>query len=432
MISIAADCWSPSLGGGLISGLDRIITARMQSRIGPPVLAGFLRRHQAAGQGPMVVNVWQAFCAYAYISAASIAVVLFFLKSDLLLILFVQAVGAIFVVVGALSSTSPYSQVGAHRELLQILAYEPLMILVMIGIYLKPAASSSRTSRLASATDAQAALSVRRARLRPDHQAAQVALRPLHLPPRAPGAGQGAAHGFSGPFLALTEIGHWYEVVLLLGLCTLFWSTQLDRDAGPARVDLFPGDPHRQRHLAHEVALDAELRLGRRADPLARQSHLASSGITPMQALKRFVNGLRAKSPWILHFDCGSCNGCDIEVLACLTPRLRRGAVRRSSTSGNRNTPISSWSRARSTTATRSVLANLYDQMPEPKIVVAIGACGLSGGIFRDAYNVVGGIDKVIPVDVYVPGCAAQPEAIIDGVVLGLQKLQGLGEAKGA
>ena len=71
----------------------------------------------------------------------------------------------------------------------------------------------------------------------------------------------------------------------------------------------------------------------------------------------------------------------------------------------------------------KKVLANLYSQMPDPKVVVAIGACGLSGGIFREAPNVVGGVDKVIPVDAYVPGCPAKPEAIIDGVVLSLDKL---------
>jgi ech hydrogenase subunit C len=70
------------------------------------------------------------------------------------------------------------------------------------------------------------------------------------------------------------------------------------------------------------------------------------------------------------------------------------------------------------------VLRNLYDQIPDPKVVVAIGACGLTGGIFREAYNVVGGVDKVIPVDVYVPGCPAKPEAIIDGVVLSLEKFK--------
>ena len=61
--------------------------------------------------------------------------------------------------------------------------------------------------------------------------------------------------------------------------------------------------------------------------------------------------------------------------------------------------------------------------MAEPKVVIAMGACGTSGGVFREAYNVVGGVDKVIPVDVYVPGCAVKPEAIIDGVVTALGKL---------
>ena len=74
----------------------------------------------------------------------------------------------------------------------------------------------------------------------------------------------------------------------------------------------------------------------------------------------------------------------------------------------------------------RKVLTNLYQQMPDPKIVVAIGACGLSGGIFREAYNVVGGVDQVIPVNVYVPGCPPKPEAIIDGVVLALEKFSSL------
>ena len=62
----------------------------------------------------------------------------------------------------------------------------------------------------------------------------------------------------------------------------------------------------------------------------------------------------------------------------------------------------------------------IYDQMPEPKVVVAVGICANNGGIFRECYNVMGGVDTVIPVDVYVPGCAARPEAIIDGVVKGL------------
>jgi ech hydrogenase subunit C len=69
------------------------------------------------------------------------------------------------------------------------------------------------------------------------------------------------------------------------------------------------------------------------------------------------------------------------------------------------------------------VLRNLYDQMPEPKVVIVVGSCGCSGGVFHNCPNVIGGVDQVIPVDVYIPGCAARPEAIIDGVVLGLKVL---------
>jgi Ni,Fe-hydrogenase III small subunit len=77
------------------------------------------------------------------------------------------------------------------------------------------------------------------------------------------------------------------------------------------------------------------------------------------------------------------------------------------------------------------VLENIYDQMPHPKAVVAVGACACAGGIFRECYNVLGGIDKVIPVDVYVPGCSPKPEAIIDGIVMALAKLEEMSHAMG-
>jgi ech hydrogenase subunit C len=72
---------------------------------------------------------------------------------------------------------------------------------------------------------------------------------------------------------------------------------------------------------------------------------------------------------------------------------------------------------------TARVLKNLYDQIADPKMVIAVGTCSISGGVFHNCYNVLGGVDKVVPVDVYIPGCAARPEAIIDGVVMALQKL---------
>lgn len=135
------------------------------------------------------------------------------------------------------------------------------------------------------------------------------------------------------------------------------------------------------------------------------------------------INTSRAKSPWVVHFDCGSCNGCDIEVLACLTPLYDVERFGILNIGNPKHADILLVTGAVNPRNER-VLRNVYEQMPEPKVVVAIGACACTGGIFADCYNVVQGADKVIPVDVYVPGCAARPEAIIDGVVLGLQKFQ--------
>ena len=124
-----------------------------------------------------------------------------------------------------------------------------------------------------------------------------------------------------------------------------------------------------------------------------------------------------------MHYDASSCNGCDIEVLACLTPVYdveRFGII---NTGDPKQADIFLVTGAVND-QNKEVVKQLYDQMPEPKVVVAVGICACSGGIFKDCYNILGGVDKVIPVDVYVPGCAARPEAIIDGVVKGLDVLE--------
>ena len=130
-----------------------------------------------------------------------------------------------------------------------------------------------------------------------------------------------------------------------------------------------------------------------------------------------------SKSPWIIHYDASSCNGCDIETLACLTPMYdveRLGVV---NTGNPKHADIFLVTGAVNEQS-RDVICNIFNQMPEPKVVVAVGACAATGGIFQDCYNISGGVDTVIPVDVYVPGCAARPEAIIDGVVQSLAVLE--------
>jgi ech hydrogenase subunit C len=130
-----------------------------------------------------------------------------------------------------------------------------------------------------------------------------------------------------------------------------------------------------------------------------------------------------SKSPWILHYDATSCNGCDIEVLASLTPMYdveRFGIIN----TGNPKHADIFVITGSVNEQNREVVRNLYEQIPNPKVVVAVGICACSGGVFRECYNVAGGIDKIIPVDVYVPGCAARPESIIDGIVTALGILE--------
>jgi ech hydrogenase subunit C len=139
------------------------------------------------------------------------------------------------------------------------------------------------------------------------------------------------------------------------------------------------------------------------------------------------------KSPWIMHYDGSSCNGCDIEVLACLTPMYdveRFGVIN----TGNPKHADILLITGSVNEQNVDIVKNLYDQMADPKVVVAVGICACSGGIFAECYNVKGGVDKVIPVDVYVQGCAARPESIIDGVVKALgvieEKKRAMNEVK--
>ncbi len=123
-----------------------------------------------------------------------------------------------------------------------------------------------------------------------------------------------------------------------------------------------------------------------------------------------------SRSPWLLHYDGSSCNGCDIEVLACLTPVYdaeRFGVVN----TGNPMHADILLITGGINSQNASVVEQIYAQMPNPKVVCAVGTCACTGGVFKDCYNIKGGADTVIPVDIYVPGCAARPQSIIDGIV---------------
>lgn len=129
------------------------------------------------------------------------------------------------------------------------------------------------------------------------------------------------------------------------------------------------------------------------------------------------------KSPWVFHLSTGSCNNCDIEVLDCLTPRFdieRFGMVL-----------VGSVRHADVFLCTGSVnrkciprIKQIYQEAPKPIVVVAIGECSLSRGMFIHSYNCPVPLDRILPVDVYIPGCPPKPEAIIAGVVKAIEKIK--------
>ena len=129
------------------------------------------------------------------------------------------------------------------------------------------------------------------------------------------------------------------------------------------------------------------------------------------------------RSPWVIHYDASSCNGCDIEVVASFTPLYdleRLGVIN----TGNPKHADIFLVTGSVNAQNVKVIRTIFEQMPEPRVVVALGTCATSGCVFRECYNVMGGVDTVLPVDLYVPGCAARPESIIDGVLQAAELLE--------
>ncbi|MCX6556290.1 MAG: NADH-quinone oxidoreductase subunit NuoB [Candidatus Aminicenantes bacterium] len=139
--------------------------------------------------------------------------------------------------------------------------------------------------------------------------------------------------------------------------------------------------------------------------------------------IERLVHWSRVKSPWVLHLNTGACNACDIEILAALMPRfdLERFGILLKGTPRHADVLICTGPITRQN---RDRVVRIYEQVPDPKFVVAVGACAMSGCVYRGAYNSMGGIDQVLPVNAYIPGCPIRPDALIDGVVKLLNSLK--------
>ncbi|MCH3972585.1 MAG: NADH-quinone oxidoreductase subunit H [Oscillospiraceae bacterium] len=215
------------LVGGLLAGIDRKITAHMQRRKGPPLLQSFYDVFKLCSKQGISVNRVQDFYVGGFLLFVIISGIFFFTHGDILLVVFTLTLASVCLIVAAYSSNSPYSQLGAERELLQTMSYEPMLLMMSIGFYL-----TFGTFNLADIVSGPQIgilympglffglcyILIIKFRKSPfdlsmSHEAHQELIK-------------GIATEFSGRTLAMVEVAHWYENIFLLGFVYLYfvWS----------------------------------------------------------------------------------------------------------------------------------------------------------------------------------------------------------------
>ena len=213
--------------GALIAGIDRRLTARAQGRIGPPILQPVYDTLKLLRKEPILLNRMQIVYAYLHLLFMIMALLLLVFGKDSLMFLFVFAFSTLSLVLGGMCVRSPYSRIGSQREIMLMVAYEPILILLMIGLYL----ANNHSFMLSAPMEASkpmlislpllfvAFLVVLAIKLQKSpfdiatsHHAHQEIVKGITIE-------------YSGPHLAILEIAHFYETALLFYFIVLFWST---------------------------------------------------------------------------------------------------------------------------------------------------------------------------------------------------------------
>jgi formate hydrogenlyase subunit 4 len=214
------------LVGGLLSGIDRIISAKMQGRVGPPILQPFYDVFKLIKKETLIVNKSQNFYVFAFLVVVIFTGSLFFAGEDILLVVFALTLASILLVLAGFSTSSPYSHMGAERELIQMMSYEPMVIIMTVGMYM--VTKDFYISKIVSFDKPLIiylpgvflgflyilTIKFRKSPfdLSMSHHAHQEIVR-------------GITTEFSGKKLAMIEIAHWYENVFLLGFVYLFFGS---------------------------------------------------------------------------------------------------------------------------------------------------------------------------------------------------------------
>lgn len=211
--------------GCLAAGIDRRITARLQGRVGPPLLQPYYDVRKLLSKDNMVVNKSQNFFVVVYLVFIVLSLLMLIFRQDILMIIFVYTVASIALVVGGMSTGSPYARIGSSREIMAILAYEPILILYALAIYML-----TGTFKLSAVVDASTpllaytplifiamifVLNIKLKKSPFDYSTSHHAHQELV---------KGMLTEYSGPGFAIIEVAHFYEYVFLTGLLFVFWT----------------------------------------------------------------------------------------------------------------------------------------------------------------------------------------------------------------
>ena len=225
-IIIAVSLIAAPFIGALIAGLDRKVTARMQGRKGPPVIQPFYDTIKLFSKQPVALHKLQILYAFLHLAFMMLVVVLLAMGQDLLMILFAHAFSTICLILGGMSVRSPYSRIGSQRKIMQMLAYEPILILIIVAIYLqtgsflssgvmtmgKPMLWTMPLLFLAFLCAVIIKLGKSPFDVATSHHAHQEIVKGITIE-------------YAGPYLGIIEIAHFYETAILFFIIMMFWQT---------------------------------------------------------------------------------------------------------------------------------------------------------------------------------------------------------------
>ena len=204
---------------GFLMGVDRKLTARMQNRVGPPLVQPFYDLFKLLGKERRLINPSQAYFALGYLLLEGTSLVVLAAQGDLLVVFFLSGAGSLFLVLGAFSARSPFSQMGAQRELLQILAYEPVFFLIIVSIGIQEHSFISRDMSQNLIVTLPLSLIALVAVLVIKLQKSPYDIAHAHTE-----LVSGPLVEYSGPYLATVELARWAEIAVVFGILTLFWN----------------------------------------------------------------------------------------------------------------------------------------------------------------------------------------------------------------